>query len=77
MTDPILMISGSADFEPRDAPEGMITWTFMMPKTVPVSAGLFELRFIRTLTRAERDARDYAPILSAKALPPNPAEDAA
>ena len=58
-TDVVRMVSATADFYPEDAPEGFFEWTFLVPRTAGVGAGLYELRFVRALTPEELAARDY------------------
>lgn len=62
MTDeqPILAMSVSADFYPGlgegdcDTYDGnSIEWTFALPRTATVGAGIYEVRFIRTLAEEE------------------------
>lgn len=51
------VIALSADFEPEDWP-GMTTMTFLANETGSFGAGLFEVRFVRTLTAEERAGTD-------------------
>ena len=58
MSEPILVISDSADFYPAESPDGpgrtCITWTFAADRKTAVGAGVYELRFVRILTPEER-----------------------
>jgi hypothetical protein len=54
----ILAVSSSACFYPEaenpDEFDGStITWTFELPRTVAVGAGVYTLRFVRTLAEEE------------------------
>lgn len=45
----------SANFEPEDGPSGFIEWTFLVPATSEIGAGVFEISFDRLLSAAERE----------------------
>jgi hypothetical protein len=62
---PVQVVSATADFYPEHAPEGFIEWTFLVPKCVAVSAGVFELRWARNLSEHEREGRDYSDVIRA------------
>lgn len=62
----VVAMSAVADFEPEDTPDGFIEWTFVLPRSVEVGAGLYEIRHLRCLTPEER-ADSYAALSKATA----------
>jgi hypothetical protein len=58
-TTELLAVSSSACFYPeRENPDefdgSTITWTFELPRSTEVGAGIYSLRFVRTLSEEER-----------------------
>lgn len=47
------VLSFHADFEPEGSPADLITWTFYARRDVAIGAGIYELRFVRTLEEHE------------------------
>jgi len=67
---PVVGMSAVANFEPEDTPKGFIEWTFVLPRSVEVGAGLYEIRFLRCLTPEERASEASSFAALTKATPP-------
>jgi hypothetical protein len=61
----VTAIASSADFYPEDGPPGFVEWTFLVPAKCEFGAGVYEIRFVRALTEAERKQRGWVPTILA------------
>ncbi len=67
-TETTVGLAVKADFYPENTPRGFIEVTLAVPEGCAFGSGLFELRFLRTLTPEERasEKSSYAAILRAR-----------
>lgn len=56
---PVFAILCGLDFEPEDRPEGYIEAHFLATPDTRWTPGLYEVRFVRTLSEDEWQSRDY------------------